>query len=41
MITLYVIEPVTETTECVVALVTVKQPNKDLRVCFNSKDLKK
>ena len=41
MITLDVIEPVTEPIECVSALVTVKQPNKNLRVSFNSKDLKK
>ena len=41
VITLDVTEFVTEPTECVSTLVTVKQSNNILRVCFNSKDLKK
>lgn len=40
IITLHVTEPVIEPTECVGTLVTAKQPNKNLRICFNSKDLK-
>ena len=40
MITLDVTEFVTEPTECVSTLVTVKQSNNILRVCFSSKDLK-
>ena len=41
MITLDVTEFATEPTECVSTLVTVKQSHNILRVCFNSKDLKK
>ena len=41
MIKLDVIEPVTEPTECLSTSVTIKQLSKSLRVCFNSKDLKK
>ena len=41
MIALDVTEFVTEPTECVSTLVTVKQSSKILWVFFNSKDLKK